>query len=248
MLIAGFFLAPHPFPLIPEVMYWQEKTEKAAYVVPEDVVDVLFRMDAPRLPLDHAWALREALFAILPWLADEPLAGIHLIHGAESGNGWERPSNPDADVLHLPRRARMALRLPRERTGDARTLSGATLDIAGYPLAVGESSLRSLLPLTTVFARHVAGGAAGEQEFLDDCYRQLRDLGITVRKLLCGRSHELRTPEGPVRTRSLMLADLEVEDSVRLQERGLGPHRTLGCGLFLGHKSVRPVNSAPADD
>lgn len=229
-------------------MYWAEKTEKAAYVVPDDVVDVLYRVNAPRLPLDHAWALREALLARLPWLSDEPLAGIHLIHGAESGNGWVRPSNPESDMLHLPKRARMALRLPKGRLEDARSLSGATLDISGFPLTVGETSIRPLSALTTVFARYVAGDEADEAAFLDSCYRQLRGMGITVRKLLSGRGHDLRTPEGPIHTRSLMLADLEIEDSVRLQQRGLGPHRTLGCGLFLAHKSVRAVNAASGAD
>lgn len=229
-------------------MYWQEKTENAAYVVPDDVVDLLYRVDAPRLPLDHAWALREALLARLPWLADEPLAGIHLIHGAESGNGWERPSNPNSDVLHLPRRARMALRLPKKRIEDAGALTGVALDIAGHPLTVGESSVRPLAALSTLFARYVAGDERDEETFVDSCYRQLRDVGIVVRKLLCGRSHDLRTPEGPVHTRSLMLAELDVEDSVRLQQHGLGPHRTLGCGLFLAHKSIRAVNPAAADD
>jgi CRISPR/Cas system CSM-associated protein Csm4 (group 5 of RAMP superfamily) len=38
-----------------------------------------------------------------------------------------------------------------------------------------------------------------------------------------------------------MLADLAVEESVRLQQRGLGPGRTLGCGLFLPHKDINEV-------
>lgn len=229
-------------------MYWNDKTDTTAYVVPDNVADVLFRVSCPRLPLDHAWPLREALLARLPWLAEEALAGIHLIHGAESGNGWERPSNPDADLLHLPRRARMALRLPKNRITDAHALLGATLDIDGFPLTVGDSSLRPLSALTTVFARYVAGDDREEDVFLATCYRELRDMGIKVRKLLCGRGHDLRTPDGPVHTRSLMLADLDVEDSVRLQQLGLGAHRTLGCGLFLAHKSVRPVNPTSGDD
>ena len=43
----------------------------------------------------------------LPWMVDEPQAGIHLIHGAESGNGWIRPQEPDA-LLILSRRTRFA--------------------------------------------------------------------------------------------------------------------------------------------
>jgi CRISPR/Cas system CSM-associated protein Csm4 (group 5 of RAMP superfamily) len=39
-----------------------------------------------------------------------------------------------------------------------------------------------------------------------------------------------------------MLADLELEESLKLQEAGLGPGRKLGCGLFLPQKGIKPVN------
>ncbi len=38
-----------------------------------------------------------------------------------------------------------------------------------------------------------------------------------------------------------MLADLTPEDSVRVQQRGVGPWRRHGCGLFLPHKGIKPV-------
>ena len=39
-----------------------------------------------------------------------------------------------------------------------------------------------------------------------------------------------------------MLADLLPEDSVKLQEVGLGPARKLGCGLFMPQKDIKAVN------
>jgi len=42
-------------------------------------------------------------------------------------------------------------------------------------------------------------------------------------------------------TRSLMLADLTVEEAVKLQQQGLGADRKLGCGLFIPHKGINPV-------
>ncbi len=44
----------------------------------------------------------------------------------------------------------------------------------------------------------------------------------------------------PIITRSLLVADLALEDAVRLQETGIGPHeyKKLGCGLFIAHKTV----------
>ncbi|NCA73146.1 MAG: type I-MYXAN CRISPR-associated protein Cas6/Cmx6, partial [Sphingobacteriia bacterium] len=38
-------------------------------------------------------------------------------------------------------------------------------------------------------------------------------------------------------------AVLTREESIRLQREGLGPHRGLGCGLFIPHKGIDPVKS-----
>lgn len=232
-------------------MYWEEdKTKDAPFVVPDDVVDLAFRIRARTLPLDHAHALSEALQAVLPWLAEDPAAGIHLIHGAESGNGWYRPEDPDNEVLCPSRRTRLTLRLSAAYVSEAETLGGQTLDVAGHALGIEPGAeLKPLSSLPTLFARYVvdpepgAGGdeQAREEAFLDWAVRELRALDIGVRKALCGRVHVMRTPGGEISTRSLMLADLEPEEAVRLQRLGLGPRRRMGCGLFIPHKGIKAV-------
>ena len=97
-------------------MFWQDESgDRQDFVVPDNIVDVLYAIECRCLPLDHAHALSQALLNALPWLPNEPQAGIHLIHVAESGNGWYRPEDPDNEVLVVSRRTRMALRLPKER-------------------------------------------------------------------------------------------------------------------------------------
>ena len=76
---------------------------------------------------------------------------------------------------------------------------------------------------------------------------QLRELGIRVRKLLCGRAHAIRHPDGRLYTRSLMLADLEAEEAVLLQQQGIGRHKKLGCGLFIPHKGIKAVHEMTLD-
>jgi CRISPR-associated protein Cas6 len=118
-------------------MYWNDEKEKpTGFVVPDDVVDLAFRFKCPVLPLDHAHALSSALLSVLPWLAEESHAGVHLIHGAASGNGWYRPEDPGSEILHLSRRSRMRLRVPSQRLDDARELTGKTLDVAGHAIEV----------------------------------------------------------------------------------------------------------------
>ena len=224
-------------------MYWNDDAnKKAGYAVPDDVVDVAFRIGCPTLPLDHAHALSSALLQVLPWLEEEAHAGIHLIHGAASGNGWFRPEDTENELLHLSQRTRMRLRVPRERLQDAQALSGQSLDIEGHPLEVGKSEVSLLSSLPTLFSRYViTGEELDETQFLQEVAGQLEALEIPCRKMLGGITHTMKFPDGVVFTRSLMVADLEPEQSVRLQQVGLGEGRTIGCGLFLPHKGINAV-------
>lgn len=222
-------------------MYWQEETkpnERAA--VPDDVVDVVYGIACRCLPVDHAWALSQALEAALPWLAQEPEAGMHAVYVPETGNGWMRADEPGA-LMYPSRRARFLLRLPRARVPQALALAGRTLDVGGYTLEVQNAAVRPLSALTTLLARYVLSEAADESGFLAWAHAQLALLGVRPKKMLCGKERDITTPEGRRRARSLMLADLAVEESVRVQQHGLGPHRRLGCGLFLPHKGIREV-------
>lgn len=218
---------------------WSESNSKMRLMVPDRMVDLGFKINCRRLPIDHAHALAQALFAKLPWLEHEDEAGIHSIHGAASGNGWYRPQEAGSAFLHLPRRTRLYLRLPKDRIADAIKLTGVVLDIAGFRAEVGPSAIRKLSPLTTIFSRYVvADGTSSEEEFIRWTANQLRDCEVTAHKLMCGLPNIIKTPNRSISTRSVMLAELNVEDSIRLQEHGIGPARQLGCGLFLPHKGI----------
>jgi CRISPR-associated protein Cas6 len=220
-------------------MYWQEETDEQTYIVPDDVVDLMFRIDCPSLPVDHAWTLSEAIQAVLPWFADETHAGLHIIHGADSGNGWERPEGGD-ELIYLSRRILLTIRLPKHRVADAEALSGEILEISGNRMEIkGSRPPRLLAKTNTLYARHViCDPVLEEEEFIAQSIAELRAMNISFKKVLCGKSHTISTPTGGLKTRSLMVADLPLEDSVQLQQLGLGPHRTLGCGLFIAHKPV----------
>ncbi|MHB1516125.1 MAG: type I-MYXAN CRISPR-associated protein Cas6/Cmx6 [Acidiferrobacteraceae bacterium] len=221
-------------------MYWKD-TSTQEFTVPPDVVDLVFDISCRALPPDHAYDLWQTLQASLPWFAEEPYVGIHPIHGAESGNGWVRPDGPEA-LLYLSRRTKLVLRIPSRRTSDAGTLSGRTLEIGAYRISIGGHAARALNPLSTIFARHVATGSGDDESiFLRQCMGELEGIGVAPRKMLCGRETRITTPNGGVRTRSLMLAELTPAESIQLQLRGLGPWRQLGCGLFIGHKDIKPV-------
>lgn len=218
---------------------WDEPDDAAAPRVPRDVVDIVYRIHCRAVPMDHAYLLSQALCRALPWLVEEPSAGPHIIHGADSGNGWYRPEGGN-ELLYLTRRAKLELRIPAHRYEDSERLTGTVLDLGGNPLDVGEASLRPLSDLTTLYSRYVISSQAeGEGGFLERIGRELHGMGIAARRLVPGRSNWLYHPDGPLLTRSLMLDDLRFDDAVRLQERGLGLGRILGCGLFIPHKAIK---------
>ncbi|MBP6261054.1 MAG: type I-MYXAN CRISPR-associated protein Cas6/Cmx6 [Chromatiaceae bacterium] len=224
-------------------MFWQEDPSEQTCEVTEDVVDILFAIDCKRLPVDHAHALSSAIIQALPWFGDEDDAGVHSIHVAGSQNGWERPT-PGADsYLIVSRRTKLAIRLRQERLDDLiQGLRGRTLDVAGCPLIIGEAKLRPLSKETTLLARYVVSQDGDDEEaFLTRMARELYHLNIGVRKALCGKTTTLIIPGGGLQTRSLLLADLSPAESIRLQVTGLGPHRSMGCGLFIPHKGIDSV-------
>jgi hypothetical protein len=193
-------------------MYWQEDDKKDDISTSDKVVDLHYKIDCKQIPTSHAWELSQALYQVLPWIKDEPEVGVHQIHGATSGNGWERP--PDGELIYLSKRTRMQLRVPASRIEDAGELVGKTLDVAGHSVAVGKMTTKSIDP----FSR-----------------------GMQPRKLLCGMGHTVEVNGERIETRSLMIADLDKVSSVALQEVGIGPHRHFGCGIFIPHKGIKAV-------
>lgn len=228
-------------------MYWQEQEDsEKRHGVLDDIIDVSFKVHCRQLPLDHAYSLSQAVQKALPWITDEPRAGIHLIHGAESGNGWIRPQEADA-ILHLSRRTRFMMRLPAQRMVDAGRLVDAPLRVGGYDLRLNNPRAKRLLPLKTLFSRYViTDDIEDETAFLKQADRLLKEEGIRVSRMMSGRPHVLCMPERDLYTRSLMIDGLGIEESIHLQQRGLGEGRKVGCGLFLPHKGIDAV--APAQE
>ncbi len=212
----------------------------------DDVVDAVFAIECRSLPVDHAWALSQAVHAALPWFADDPHAGLHTVHGAASGSGWMRPEGEDA-VLQISRRTRLVLRLPAQRMRDAAGLTGRTLDVAGHPMRVGALTARPLVKIASLFSRGVVfEGQIEEADFLAAAAGALRAFGIETPTMLCGRATVLATPQGELTTRSLMVTVATPAQSLALQRHGLGEGRKLGCGLFIPHKDVGDLRGAAA--
>jgi len=222
-------------------MFWQEDTKEEHFTLPETIQEVSFKIQSKILPMDHSFLLAQALIKHLPWLV-ETNAGIHDI-GVADGNGWEQ--SKEGGFYYPSKRSKLTLRIPFERIEESKQLIGKTLDLGDYQVKVVKfinSKLLSDMPV--LFAKQVACEKnMSEDDFLQLCFDQLSKLGIQVKKMMAGLEHNIQTDNGVIHTRSLMVADLTKNESVLLQEQGLGDHRLLGCGLFIPQKGIETVES-----
>jgi CRISPR-associated protein Cas6 len=194
------------------------------------VADLRFELKGERLPLDHGQALAEAVCGELPWLPDEPGAGIHSVRGVPM----------DGEMLGISRRARLTLRLPRARLDEALALAGRSLRLGAQALQVGPGKPWPIVPSDTVYARLVIAGPAEERPFADALDALLHAIGVTCQVVL-GRPRALATRAGVRRGFSVLLHGMTPELSLRLQEQGLGELRLQGCGIVVPYKSIAAV-------
>jgi CRISPR-associated protein Cas6 len=196
----------------------------------DEILDLVFELRGTRLPRDYHALLWAALLERLPWLADEPGAGVHPIRGATT----------DAGLL-LSRRARLTLRLPGARSADAMRLTGQSLTVEGERIDVGTARPRALDPYPTLSAQFVATGAADELEHQETVQKMLEALDVPLR-FICGRMRTVRAGGGTISGAGVVLHQLRPLQSLLMQRRGLGELRGLGCGLFLPHKIISGID------
>jgi CRISPR-associated protein Cas6 len=198
-------------------------------------VDLYFSLAGDFLPADYAVPLEAALLGTLPWLAAEPLVGVHPIRAAR-----------DAEGLVLSRRSRLKLRAPtaiaRRLAGE---LEGAELSIESRSLRVGAAVVRPVGPYATLKAAIVAlPGVAGEVAFMAAMARELDALGVAG-EMICSRPAAVGGGTEGLHGFGVVVHDLSPRHSVLLQARGIGPGRRLGCGLFVHHKLIEGLDAYP---
>lgn len=195
-----------------------------------DIVDVVFPLHGDAVARDHAQALREALAGPWPWLESEALAGIHPLK-LVSGNDDPSP---------LSQRARLLLRLPARRMAELAAANDVKINLMGQVLRLGRPQLQALRPHSAMYAYRVAAPGPDEATFMAMIGREMAALGIAAARV-CGKYHQLGQPGLRIDAFSLLLHEMTPEHALRLQQCGLGPHRLLGCGVFVPHKSAAAV-------
>lgn len=205
------------------------------------VVDLCFPVRGGPLPADHAYGLFGALSRVVPTLHSNREVGILPINGLLCGNRQ----------IQLTRWSRLLIRAPRTMIPELLTLAGQVLEVEGTRLTLEAPRVEPLKPRAVLWSRLVTvKGYIDPDSFLAAVQRQLDSLGIRGRPALVPRRGE-RPLEGgaggrgpwvrrTVRVRdklivgyAVVVTELTAEESLVLQEHGLGGRRRLGCGIFV---------------
>lgn len=192
-----------------------------------EMVDVAFGMEAQRLPADYEWPLYREVVRVAPWIARIARAGIHPVRAVSGGDG----------TLLVARRAKLVVRMPRDRMCAASALEGAVLHVGEVTVKLGEGVFRRLEPSATLYSPRVVTGDDDESAFSEHLARELEELGV-ARPFICGRRATVRLEEGPAAAFGVAVHGLGEAASILLQDAGLGRGRAIGCGMLVPHKVI----------
>jgi CRISPR-associated protein Cas6 len=189
-------------------------------------IDVAFHIAGDRIPVDHGYALYAALSnapGVGAWLHRAPHVGIHPIRG----------QYPAPGLLSLTPKSRLTLRLAAAELPYILPLAGQAIELAGHGLCIGVPQTTLLRPAACLYAHAVTTrNGQNEVRFDAEIARQLDEMEIQG-KPTRGKRRVLRIKDKTVVAHSLLVSELTAEDSIHLQEAGLGGRRKMGCGVFV---------------
>ncbi len=197
-------------------------------------VDLAFSVVCPHaLPADHGYLLYSAVSRMLPAAHQADGYGIHPIRGRQLGGR----------TLQLTEHSRLVIRTDAEHIARFLPLAGKQLRLLDRALRIGVPQVRSLVPapalrsrLVTIKLPDVAGqpAEAAAEAFRAAALRQLGDLGVSTEAVLSlGKRRTLRIKDKEVVGYEVLVEALNAEESVVVQENGLGGRRHMGCGVFV---------------
>jgi CRISPR-associated protein Cas6 len=191
-------------------------------MIPDVKVDLCFKAVGTRIPVDHGFALYGTLSRVLPFIHGENDLGLKLIRGRYIGDG----------MLDISPHSELVLRILADCIGSFLALAGKTLDVLGCRLVVGIPATRALVP-SPVLHSHLVSTKNGHDQarFEAEMQNQMGQMGAHGR-VSVGQRRTFSVHGKQVVGYSLLVSELTAEESILVQERGLGGRRKMGCGFF----------------
>jgi CRISPR-associated protein Cas6 len=194
-------------------------------------VELSFGVIGRTLPADHGYGLYSAIAHLCPDIHEQEGVSILTIPGEPDRQG----------KIHLSQSSHLKIRLPYEPSKLALVLplAGQTLTIGKHLIQLTIPQIYPLRPVDKLRSRIVTIKKFQEPEsFKEAAQRQLDDLGIRGNLILpLNEASEPSRKAIKIKTYSvvgfsLIVTDLNEEDSIQLQQHGLGGKHRMGCGIF----------------
>ncbi len=206
------------------------------------IVELAFPVLGRELPEDNGYELYAAVSRAMDDHLPDDVA-VSSIGGRRLG-GWR---------VGIDETTRLRIRTPAEQIGDLLRLAGRFLDVGGHEIGLGVPEVRALTPASDVAARLVTiKGFTEPDAFLGAVGRQLDALGVSGAAevpAVAGGERRGLPQRRVVRIRGALVVGFAVrvsglsdQDSLTLQERGLGGRRHMGCGIFVPARDEREVD------
>lgn len=188
----------------------------------EPKVDLVFHVMGRRVPVDHGYALYAAISRVIPGFHEDRDAALGLIRGRYVGEG----------LLDITPNTEIVIRIPASRIASALPLAGKTLEIAGHSVRIGVPTTRALNPATALYAHLVTTRNGNDQARFEEEIRRQADTLVMKGRLTVGERRTFSVHGKQVVGYSVLASELTAEESIALQEQGLGGRRKMGCGFF----------------
>ncbi len=189
------------------------------------------RAEAP-LPADHGYLLYSALSRVLPELHRGNGIAVHPIAGRQVGDR----------LLALMPWSSLTLRVPDGQVGQMLPIAGQSVRVGSAEVRIGAPQVVALRPASALRSRLVtirikdapAAADITEENFQSAARRQLDALDVSDQVIITpGKRRTVRIRQKEVVGYELVLEGLSAEESLRIQESGLGGRRHMGCGVFV---------------
>lgn len=195
-------------------------------------IDLSYRLSGNQpIQSDHGYALFASVSRLLPEVHAENGIAIHPIAGRQEG---------DRRMMLMPW-STLSFRVAAEKIPVLLSLAGRSLVLHDATVRLGVPEVRTLAPATALRSRlvvikvaHTDAAALTAETFAAAARKQMEQLAISPEAMLSvGKRRTMRMKQSEVVGYEVIVEGLMAEESIALQENGIGGKRHMGCGVFL---------------
>jgi len=201
-------------------------------------IEVAFPVLGELIPTDHAYMLYSALTRSVRTFHDET---AHVRFSPINGDRGEK------GTIRIISCSRLRVRLPPEQIAVILPLAGRTLKLGEHSVTLRPPTVIPIVPVSMLVAKIVTfKNSKMPERFLAVARQKLDEMDVAgepgIPLIQQGkragepRRQILRVKGRHIVGYPLQIAGLTVEESLRLQEEGLGGRRRIGCGFFMPYR------------